>query len=77
MINPAKLFKLKGAWKTFSENHPKFPKFLKAINNKDAIDVGTVIEIHVTKPSGETLSSNIKVTPSDKQLFSELKTMFE
>ncbi len=74
MINPARLFKLKGAWETFSNNHPKFPKFLKAIN-RDAIDVGTLIEIHVTSPSGETLSSNIKVTHSDKQLFLELKEL--
>lgn len=74
MLNPAKLLKFKGAWDTFTYNHPKFPKFLDAVHNK-AMYEGTVIEITVTTPSGETISSNIKLTGSDLDLFSELKDL--
>lgn len=74
MINPAKLLKLKGAWDKFTNNHPKFPKFLEAVHSK-AMNEGTVIEITVTTQSGETISSNIKLTGSDISLFSELKDL--
>lgn len=75
MINPAKLLKLKSVWGKFVENHPKFPKFLKAVN-KDNIEEGTLIEINVTSPDGKTISSNMKLTKSDTELFSELSEMF-
>lgn len=74
MINPAKLLKMKGAWDTFTNNHPKFPKFLEAVHNK-ALNEGTVVEITVTSASGETISSNLKLTGSDISLFSELKDL--
>jgi hypothetical protein len=74
MINPAKLLKFKGAWDTFRNNHPKFPKFLEAVHSK-ALNEGTVIEIIVTTPSGESISSNIKLSSSDIALFSELKDL--
>ena len=72
MINPAKLLKLKRAWDTFTNNHPKFPRFLEAVNSK-GLKEGSVIEITVTTPSGESVSSNLKLTESDISLFSELK----
>ena len=72
MIYPAKLLKLKRAWDTFTNNHPKFPRFLEAVNSK-GLKEGSVIEITVTTPSGESVSSNLKLTESDISLFSELK----
>lgn len=74
MLNPVKLMKLKKAWDTFTLNHPKFPKFIEAVQSK-GLQEGTVIEITVTTPTGETLSSNVKLTASDMELFSELKDM--
>lgn len=74
MINPAKLLKFKGAWDTFTNNHPKFPRFLDAIYNK-ALNEGTVIEITVTTSSGENISSNLRLTASDIALFKELKDL--
>lgn len=76
MINPAKLFKMKKAWDTFELNHPKFPKFLKEVS-KNAIEEGTLIEISVTTPEGKNISSNIKVTQSDKEMFSELSDILK
>ena len=74
MINPAKLFKLKNAWDVFSQNHPKFPKFMKAIH-QNGMQEGTIIEINVTSPDGKILSSNIKLKESDVTLFGELSEL--
>lgn len=74
MINPAKLFQIKSAWETFSNNHPKFVKFLNAAG-KSGIGVDTVIEISITNAAGENICSNLKLTESDMQLFESLKEM--
>lgn len=74
MMNPMKLMKLKKSWETFTGNHPKFPKFIEAIQNK-GLQEGTVIEIIVTTPNGENISSNVKLTASDMALLSELKDL--
>ncbi|HWT76989.1 MAG TPA: hypothetical protein VN258_19995 [Mobilitalea sp.] len=71
MMNPAKLFKIKGAWDKFTQDHPKFPMFINAVRST-GIEEGTVIEINVTTPDGKNLSTNIKVTQSDKELLAEL-----
>jgi len=75
MFNPAKLLKLKNSWDTFTQNHPKFPKFLNAVH-KDSIQEGTIIEIKVTSATGKTISSNVKLTESDIKLFDELSETF-
>lgn len=74
MMNPAKLFKIKGAWDKFSQNHPRFVQFLGAMN-KDGIKEGTIIEIHVTTAEGKNISSNLKITQSDIELFNELSEL--
>ena len=71
MMNPAKLIKIKGAWDKFTQDHPKFPMFINAVRST-GIEEGTVIEINVTTPDGKNLSTNIKVTQSDKELLAEL-----
>lgn len=76
MINPAKLLKFKGAWDKFVKNHPKFPMFLNAVRN-NAIEEGSVIEITVTTTDGKSLSTNIKVTQSDKEMLSELTELMK
>lgn len=74
MMNPAKLFKLKSAWDTFTKNHPKFPQFLSAVQ-QNAIREGSIIEINVTTPEGKTLSTNLKLTASDMELLRSLSEM--
>lgn len=76
MFNPAKLFKIKSAWEKFTVNHPKFPKFMEAVGKK-ALEEGTVFEFNVTTAAGENLSSNIKLSQSDIELFKELSEMFK
>lgn len=73
-INPMKLMKIKSAIDQFKQNHPKFPMFLSAVT-KDGMQPGTVIEITVTNPEGNTYNSNLKLSESDIQLIQELKSM--
>lgn len=74
MMNPAKLFKMKSAWDTFTKNHPKFPMFLTAVR-QNGFREGSMIEINVTTPDGKTLSTNLRLTASDMELFKELSEM--
>ena len=58
--NPAALLQMMNLWKRFENNHPKFPKFLKAVALK-GIKEGSIIEIKVTTADGENFDSNLKV----------------
>ena len=77
MVNPAMLFKLKGAWDTFSKNHPKFPKFLQAVSGNGTIQDGTVIEITITKVDGEKVTTNLKLNQEDMELFDEVSKLIK
>ena len=66
------LMKLKGAWETFQRNHPKFPAFLNAVKSK-GIKEGSIIDIKITGPEGESLETNIKVTADDMNLMNLLR----
>ena len=74
MMNPASIMKLMSAKNKFTENHPKFTAFLNAVFS-GGITEGTIIEITVTKPGEEAVTTNMKITQSDLDLFSELKDL--
>ncbi len=74
MVNPAMIFKIKSMWDEFARNHPKFPRFLLAASNQ-AMEEGTVIELIIRHPDGNTLASNVKLTASDMELINQLKQM--
>jgi hypothetical protein len=61
------LMKAKQAWNTFTSNHPKFPAFLRAVNER-GIAEGTIITIELKYPEGDTMKSNIKVQQSDLEM---------
>lgn len=72
MNNFEAILKVRQAWKTFTDNHPKFPMFLGAVQ-REGIKEGSIIEVSITTPEGRTMNTNIKVTESDLQLFEMLK----
>jgi hypothetical protein len=76
MMNPAKLFKIKGYWDQFVQNHPKFPMFMNALRS-NGVEEGSVIDITITTAEGKTFSTNIKVTQSDKEMLSELTELMK
>lgn len=55
----------------FERNHPKFFLFMKAAKAK-ALKEGSILEISVTPPGGETISTNLKVLKSDLELLQKL-----
>ena len=73
-MNPASIMKIMSAKNRFTENHPKFVAFLKAVCAK-GIEEGTVIEIQVTRPGEGLVTANIKVQQSDLELMQELREL--
>ena len=73
-MNPAAMMKIMGAMNTFKNNHPKFMAFLNYVF-AGGFPEGTVIEITVTKPGQEPVTSNMQVTQSDLDLFESMKDM--
>ncbi len=74
MINPADMMKVMNAKNKFTANHPKFVAFLKAVFSRE-ITEGTVIEITLTRPGEEPMTTNLKVQQSDLELLQELQTL--
>ena len=73
--NPAALLQMMNLWRRFENNHPKFPKFLKAVAQK-GIKEGSIIEIKVTTADGENFDSNLKVGADDMELVEQMKNLF-
>ena len=46
MMDFTAIMKFKGAWDTFTKNHPKFVPFMQAVG-QDAIADGTIIEVRL------------------------------
>ena len=67
-----KILKAKQAWDTFGRNHPKFQAFLEAFNSHE-ISEGTVIEVSVKYPDGNTMKSNLMVSRDDLDLLGMLR----
>lgn len=66
-MNLGTLMQLKEEMMAFQTRHPKFPLFLKAVHGK-ALTEGTIIDIKVTAPDGQELTSNLKLTAEDLEL---------
>lgn len=74
MINPGSIMKLMSAKKKFTDNHPKFVAFLERVFSMGVTE-GTVIEITVTRPGEEPVTTNMKVKQSDLELMRELEEL--
>lgn len=73
-MNPQTVMRLMSSFATFRSNHPKFVSFAEMFLRK-GIEEGTVIEVTVTAPGEESVTSNLKVTESDIELFRSLKDL--
>jgi len=72
MINPAIAFKIMEAKNKFTANHPKFVAFCNVVFS-GGMPEGTVIEITVSKPGQESITSNMKILREDLELLDSLK----
>ena len=71
-MNTPNMMQAMAAFNTFRSNHPKFIQFFQMVFSS-GVPVDTVVEITVTKPGEEPITTNIKVKESDLQLFNSLK----
>ena len=69
--NVSQLLELRALRNRFERNHPKFFPFIRAAKKK-ALEEGSILEISVTPPDGETISTNLKVQASDLELLQKL-----
>lgn len=74
MMNPASMMKIMNVKNKFTGNHPKFVAFLNAVFSRGVTE-GTIIEITVTRPGEEAITTNMKVLQSDLELLDELKEL--
>lgn len=72
MMNPAIIMKLMNARSKFQNAHPKFASFLETMMRK-GVQEGTIIEITVTGPEGNSITGNMRVTASDMELIQDLR----
>lgn len=72
-MNFQALMQMKTLWQRFTNNHPKFPAFLRAVQPE--IWEGSVLSISVKNPEGKVIESNLKVTASDIELIETFKQM--
>ena len=70
-INPLNLMKLGGLRKKFEKGHPKLFRFLGAVI-APGLPEGTVLELTVTKPGEEPVTTNMTITAEDLELIKEL-----
>lgn len=71
-MNPQLIMRFMSALNTFKTNHPKFASFVERYI-KSGISEGTVIEITISEPGCEPVTTNMKVQQSDLELFQSLK----
>ena len=62
-MNFQSLLQLKSLWQRFTNQHPKFPAFLRAA--QPALKEGSIIAFSITTPEGKIIESNLKVTAED------------
>ena len=72
MINQQSAMKIMAALGTFKQEHPKFASFVEMLI-KRGVTEGTVIEVTVTRPGEEPVTTNMKVKESDIELVKSLK----
>ncbi len=63
-INPMMLMKMKERLNVFQQDHPKVLPFFTMLRDK-ASEEGTVYELKVTTPDGQSYVANIKLTAND------------
>lgn len=73
-MNPMAIMKLMGAKSKFENAHPKFMAFMKMVISRP-MEEGTIIEVTLTRPGEEPITSNLKVTNEDLELLASLKDL--
>lgn len=73
-MNPAKLLGMKSRLKAFETAHPKFVRFLEAVND-GYLEQDNILEVCVRRPSGEQIKTNLRLSAEDLALLRDLKEL--
>ena len=74
MMNPAAMMQIASAFQKFAATHPKFVAFVKTMFGR-GITEGTIIELTVTNPGQDPVTTNIRVQQSDLELIKQIQDM--
>ena len=66
---------MKGVLEKFNQNHPKVVSYFASVFGQNGVPEGSVIELTVTKPGEEPVTTNMRVTADDLELVKLLKEM--
>ncbi len=73
-MNPADMMKAMAGLRSFQQAHPKAVAFFQTVFGS-GIPEDTVMELTVTKPGEQPVTTNIKVTRQDIELFESFRNM--
>ena len=71
-MNPAELLRLKSDLKTFENDHPKFPAFVRYCGDR-GLREGTVVEIVLRQPDGAATKANMRLNEHDVKTLQRLR----
>ena len=73
-MNPDQIIPVKNHHGTVSRQPIRsFRCSFRAVSGSDVIKEGTIIEVNITTADGRSFSTNVRLTPEDMQLFSDVK----
>ena len=73
-MNPENVFKLLQLKKKLEHKHPKAVSFVQRVL-LSGLPEGSVVEMSVTKPGENKVTTNIRVTADDLEMMEELKNL--
>ncbi len=74
-INPLKLLKLKEYKEGFETRHPRVVAFIERQLISGELPAGTILEVSITRPDQDKVTTNMKVAPEDVEVIRELKNL--
>ncbi len=73
-VNPLQIMKIKTQLNNFRKRHPGFTAFIRAVRRK-GLPEGSVVDLKVTSPDGETVTTNFRVTQEDLDFISMISEL--
>lgn len=74
-MNPMALMHLKPMLEQFRDRHPKFVQFFGYAGSHLAEDA--LLEISITDADGKKIVTNMRLTPEDLALYSEIQSLLK
>lgn len=73
-LNPLQIVKLKSMLNDFRKRHPGFTSFIRSIRKK-GLPEGSVVDVTITRPDGEKVTTNFRITAEDIDFVSAISEL--